>query len=555
MLSHLQIKNLVLIEQMSLSFSNGFNVLTGETGAGKSLIATSLDLLLGKRATSNLVRKGAEEAEVEGIFLIADEPGVKARLKDAGLPEDDELLIRRIIPAEGRHRVFVNGKLASLSVLAELTRGLASLMGQHEQLDLFDNRHQLYLIDGFAGHDKLIDQMADAYLTYQQKKKSLEELRGKEKDRTGRIDYLRFQRSELETAAPVPGEVAQLEEELNLLKHQTTLLETTSRCAEELYETDASVFERLGQIASAVESLTRFDNSLGDDARQLQEATILVEEAARNLGAYAQKLDADPTRLDEVHERLETLSRLARKHGIGEEDLPGLLQDIVDELETLEGFEHSAQQLEKECEQARVAALTMARKLSASRAAAAKKLSRAVSAELADLSFAKAVFTARLESDDTSIGEGGIDRAEYVVALNPGEGAFPLRQVASGGELSRIMLAVKRALAGVGPVGTYVFDEVDAGIGGAVAVAVGKKLAMVSKHHQLICISHLPQIAAMADAHFHVSKTQKGNRTQTKVKTLTDDDRTLEISRMLGGDADNSKMLAAAGELLKNKAG
>jgi DNA repair protein RecN (Recombination protein N) len=555
MLSHLQIKNLVLIERMSLSFSNGFNVLTGETGAGKSLIATSLDLLLGKRATSNLVRKGADEAEVEGIFLIADEPEVKARLKDAGLPDDDELLIRRIIPADGRHRVFVNGKLASLSVLAELTRGLASLMGQHEQLDLFDTRHQLYLIDGFAGHDRLLEQMTDVYMTYQQKKKSLDELKGKEKDRTGRIDYLRFQLSELETVAPVPGEVTQLEEELNLLKHQTTLLETTSRCAGQLYETDESVYERLGQIASAVESLTRFDSSLESDVRQLQEATILVEEAARSLGAYSQKLDADPARLDEVHQRLEILSRLARKHGIAEDELPRLQQEIVSELETLEGFEHNEKQLEKECEQARETALATAQKLSASRATAAKKLSRAVSSELADLSFEKAEFSAKLVRDDAYIGEGGIDRAEFLVALNPGEGAFPLKQVASGGELSRIMLAVKRALAGVGPVGTYVFDEVDAGIGGAVAVAVGKKLSMVSAHHQLICISHLPQIAAMADAHFHVSKTQKGNRTHTEVKTLTESDRVLEISRMLGGDADNSKMLAAAGELLKNKTG
>ncbi|MBN2525205.1 MAG: DNA repair protein RecN [Deltaproteobacteria bacterium] len=554
MLSHLQIKNLVLIEEMSLSFSPGFNVLTGETGAGKSLIATSLDLLLGKRASSNLVRKGAQEAEVEGIFDIADEPEVKERLQLAGLPDDDELLIRRIIPAEGRHRVFVNGKLASLAVLSQLTEGLASVMGQHEQLDLFENRHQLYLIDGFANHENLVRQMKDAFHGYQLARDSLFELQGKEKDRTSRIDYLRFQLEELIAAAPEMGEVERLEKELSILKHQTTLLETTSRCAEELYESDASIFERLGQLAGSLESLTRFDATLEDDAKQLHEATIIVEEAARNLSAYSQRLDTDPARLDEVQERLETLSKLARKHSISEDDLPKLQADLEQELNELEGFELNEQRLVKECERSRQKALEAARALSESRARAAQTLGKTVSGELADLSFEKAVFSASLDTDENALGDSGMDRAEFTVELNPGEGAWPLRQVASGGELSRIMLAVKRALAGVGPVGTYVFDEVDAGIGGAVAVAVGKKLAIVSEHHQLICISHLPQIAAMADAHFHISKTQKGHRTHTQVMRLESNQRVVELSRMLGGDADNKKMLAAAKELLKTSA-
>ncbi|MBN2718964.1 MAG: DNA repair protein RecN [Deltaproteobacteria bacterium] len=554
MLSHLQIKNLVLIEEMSLTFSSGFNVLTGETGAGKSLIATSLDLLLGKRASSNLVRKGAQEAEVEGIFDIADEPEVKARLADAGIPDDDELLIRRIIPADGRHRVFVNGKLSSLSVLAELTAGLASVMSQHEQQDLFDNRHQLYLVDGFAGHDRLRQEMAAAHAGYVDAKRALDALHGKEKDRTGRIDYLRYQLSELDDVAPKAGEGAALEAELGVLKHQTTLLETTSRCAESLYESDDSVFERLGQITSALTSVARFDSTLETDARQLQEATIIVEETARSLSAYSQRLDTDPGRLDDVQARLEALFRLARKHGVTEDELPQLREKLAGELETLEGFEHSEQKLATDCDMARKKALVAARALSESRIRAAKKLGATVSAELADLSFAKAEFSVVITGDESNLSEAGMDRAEFTVALNPGEGAWPLRQVASGGELSRIMLAVKRALAGVGPVGTYVFDEVDAGIGGAVAVAVGKKLALVASHHQLICISHLPQIAAMADAHFHISKTQKGNRTRTELVQLAADRRVIEISRMLGGDADNSKMLAAARELLKTSA-
>lgn len=554
MLSHLQIKNLVLIEQMSISFSAGYNVLTGETGAGKSLIATSLDLLLGKRASSNLVRKGAEEAEVEGIFYIADEQKVKKRLRDAGLPEDDELLIRRIIPADGRHRVFVNGKLASLSVLAELTEGLASVMGQHEQHQLFDPQQQLFLIDGFAKHEQIVREARASFVAYQEAQEAFEALQSKEKDRSSRIDYLRFQLEELTAAAPEKGEVETLEKELNVLKHQSTLLETTSKCAQELYESDNSIFERLGQLSRELESITRFDNALVEDAKQLAEATIIVEESARSIGAYSQKLEADPGRLDEVQNRLEVLSRLARKHGVAEEELTALVKTLETELTSLESFEHSEKRLASVCEETRAKAISSATKLSKSRLKAAKKLSQKVSAELVDLSFEKAKFEATLVSDSATLGPSGMDRAEFVVELNPGEGAYPLKHVASGGELSRMMLAVKRALAGVGPVGTYVFDEVDAGIGGAVAVAVGKKLAFVAQHHQLICISHLPQIASMADAHFHISKTQKGNRTHTEVRKLEAKNRVFEISRMLGGDATNKKMLDAAKELLKSSA-
>ncbi|MBN2342714.1 MAG: DNA repair protein RecN [Deltaproteobacteria bacterium] len=554
MLSFLQIKNLVLIEEMSLSFSSGFNVLTGETGAGKSLIATSLDLLLGKRASSNLVRKGAAEAEVEGIFDIADEHDVKQRLIAAGLPADDELLIRRIIPADGRHRVFVNGKLASLSVLAELTDGLASVMGQHEQHHLFDPQHQLFLVDGYASHDALLAEMAETYRTYRDTQKTLEDLRNKEKDRSGRIDYLRFQLEELHHLSPNTGESEQLEQELGILKHQSTLLETTGRCASELYESDNSIFERLSQLSNALDAITRYDAALETDARQLAEATILIEDVARSLSAYSQNMDADPERLDDVQSRLEQLSRMSRKHGVSADDLPDFITSLDNELAALESYEHNEKRLVAETKKALESAMSCAKKLSTSRKKAALKLSKNISTELVDLSFEKAEFSTTIQFDEASLGADGADRAAFVVELNPGEGAHPLKQVASGGELSRIMLAVKRALAGVGPLGTYVFDEVDAGIGGAVANAVGKKLAYVAKHHQLICISHLPQIASMADAHFHISKTQKGNRTHTEVRRLESENRVTEISRMLGGDATNKKMLAAARELLKSSA-
>lgn len=554
MLSHLQIKNLVLIEQMSLEFAAGFNVLTGETGAGKSLIATSLDLLLGKRASSNLVRKGAQEAEVEGIFDIADEEDIKSRLAHAGLPPDDELLIRRIIPNEGRHRVFVNGKLASLSVLAQLTDGLASVMGQHEQHHLFDNNHQLYLVDGFARHPKLLDKMTSSYAKYQDAKAAYQTLRDKEKDRSSRIDYLRFQLDELNNISPTTGEYESLEKELEILKHQSTLLETTSECAAQLYDLDNSIFERLSHVTRSLESITKYDSSLTENAAALAEATLIIEDAARSVSAYSRNLDTDTSKIDDVHQRLETITRLARKHGVAPNDLCQLQESLQKELSSLEGFEQNEKQLQQQCEQTKIAAHQAAATLSKKRQSAAIKLGKKISEELADLSFDKASFSATCTPNDKFLSDTGFDKIEFVVELNAGEGAYPLKQVASGGELSRMMLAVKRALAGVGPVGTYVFDEVDAGIGGAVAIAVGKKLAFVAKHHQLICISHLPQIAAMADAHFHISKTQKENRTHTQVSKLEQKKRVVEISRMLGGDTNNQKMLAAAKELLKNSA-
>jgi len=550
MLTHLRVRDLVLIEELDLRLSPGFNVLTGETGAGKSLVVTALDLLLGRRASSELVRRGADEAEVEGLFDISDEPGVRARLVEAGLPADDELLIRRVIPADGRHRCYVNGKLSSLGVLSSLAEGLASVMGQHEHHTLLDPASQLALLDDFGGHGALVAEMRRLADASTEAGRRYSELRSREQDRAARIDFIRFQIGEIDDLAPRPGEFEELEREIALLRHQGELLEAARVGADELYERDGSIFERLGSLGRSLDDVARFDPTLAEDARSLGEAAVLVEEAARRLAGYGHDLDADPGRLEQLEERREGLARLLRKHRT---DLDGLLElrgELGRELEMLSRFEESIAEAEAELARTRDRAATHAAQLTAARRKTGAELGRAVTVELTGLSFEKGRFEVQIEPAPGEPGPTGADVVEFLVALNPGEGTHPLRKVASGGELSRLMLAIRRVAAGVGPVGTYVFDEVDAGIGGAVATAVGRVLAEVASHHQVVCITHLPQISGIAEAHFRVTKSGRKGRTVTRVERLEDEQRVEELARMIGGDRVTAKARAAAGELL-----
>ena len=551
MLAHLKVRDLVLIDELDLEFSPGFNVLTGATGAGKSLVVTALDLLLGRRGQSGLVRRGANEAEIEGLFDIDDEPEVKCRLKDAGLPVHDELLVRRIIPAKGRHRCYINGKLASLGVLSSLADGLASVMSQHEHHALLDPPQQLALLDGFGRFEVRIGAMGKAYNALRECELRLSNLKQKEKDRSGRLDYLHFQLKEIRDLAPSPNELETLDKEIELLRHQEVLQNTTRHAADELYECDRSIYERLGSLCNDLESIARFDKTLEDDARQLAEATVLVEETARSLSSYGRDRDTDPNNLENMEERREQLRHLTRKHGT---DLPGVIalsDELTVEIETLEKYKDSLTSLETSVKELTDHALKHAETLTKERRKAAVKLSKAVTAELIGLSFERAEFKVNIVTDKTTITASGIDTVEFTVALNPGEGVHPLRKVASGGELSRMMLGIRRVLVGVGPVGTYVFDEVDAGISGAVAMAVGKRLRETATGHQVICITHLPQISALAETHFHVSKQEQNGRTTSKVVRLNAEERINEVAKMLGGNHITPGIKAAAKDLFK----
>ncbi len=546
---------MVLIDELDLALSPRFNVLTGETGAGKSLVVTALDLLLGRRASGELVRLGATEAEVEGLFDISDEPEVRARLEEAGIPADDELLIRRVIPASGRHKCYVNGRLSSLGVLSSLAEGLARVTSQHEQHALTDGGNRLLLLDGYGGLTEAREQMRALHDALQEKREALDALKGRAQDRASRLDYLRYQLEEIDALKPAPGELETLETDIARFRHREQLVAAANQTAEELYEQEGAIFDRLGALADTVEAAARHDATIAPSAEALRDAAALVEDTARFLGKYGRGLDSDPEGLTEMEDRREALTGLLRKHGTDLNGVIALQDTIAKEIATLESYEEALDGAEQSVKDAAAQADAHAVKLSRERKKAGRRLSKAVVSELMDLMFRQAGFEVSLSPTPKGLVSSGRDAVEFLVALNPGEGAHPVSKVASGGELSRLMLAIKRALAGVGPVGTYIFDEVDAGIGGPVASAVGRKLQEVASHHQVICITHLPQIAGMADVHYSVTKDADKGRTKTAVHKLESDQRVEEISRMLAGDQVTETTRAAATELLESSGG
>lgn len=549
MLSSLRVRDLVLIDELDLTLSPKLNVLTGETGAGKSLVASAVDLLLGRRGSQELVRRGREEAEVEGLFDISDEPEVKERLSEAGLPQDDELLIRRVIPAKGKHKCFVNGRLSSLGVLSHLAEGLARVTSQHEQHSLADPASRLLLLDGFGKLFSSVEEMGRLWDELETARRALEALNNRERDRALRLDYLKFQQEELDRVDPKLDEMTEIEAELAKLKSLDLLMSVSRRTAEILYEGDDAVYEKLSVAAAALEEASRRDEALAKSADTLADAAASVEDVARFVSKYERSLEGDPRRLEELEDRREILTALCRKHGAELDGIIALRALFAEEIRTLESFEEEKHGAIKKVQALQKKADLHAEKLSKERKKAARRLCSAVVKELKDLMFSEPGFEIRIETDK-GLTRSGRDTADFFVALNPGEGAHALQKTASGGELSRLMLAVKRALAGVGPVGTYIFDEVDSGIGGPVASAVGRKLKEVSSCHQVICITHLPQIAGMADAHFFVSKKAEDGRTASEIRRMNRAERIEELARMLAGDKVTDKTRAAAKELI-----
>ncbi len=553
MLVEFRVRDLVLIEDLSLALAPGLNVLTGETGAGKSLVAQAVGLLLGRKAEPDIVRRGAEAAEVEGLFDVSDEPAVKESLAHAGLPAGDELLVRRIVPAEGRQRCFLNGRLASLPLLSEIAHHLASFAGQHEHLSLLEPARQRDLLDARGALEGRRAEMSRLAAAATAAAARLEGLRAKDRDRAARLDYLSYQLKEIEDLSPAPDELESLAREAERLRHLAFLVETARRAVDGLYEGEGAAYERLSGLARDLERAAQHDPSLAAPARAIADAAAAVEETARSLAGYGAEEEDAPGRLETVEARRAALEALTRKHGL---PLPEVLRrkdEIAAEVADLGRYEEALAEAESALAAAREAARSCAEALSESRRRAASSLSAAVTAECRDLAMAGASFKVQVAREEGEPGPAGFDAVEFLVALNPGEGAHPLRRVASGGELSRLMLAVRQALSGVGPKGTYVFDEVDAGVGGAQAALVGRKLRDVGRHHQVICITHLPQIAGLADTHFAVRKKVEGGRTQTSVLSLRADERVEEIARMIGGETVSDRTRAAARDLMRRR--
>ena len=560
MLTCLRVRHFAIIDEVEVELGPGLNVVTGETGAGKSILVDALELVLGGKGSGDIVRTGEKTAEVEALFEVGPDPQMRARLEAAGLEPEEELVIRRVVHAGGRTRAYVNGRLATAGQLATIAAGIADISSQHEHHSLVDAASHLHYLDAFGRLERQRAAVAEAYGALSDAARAVQALIDAQRDRGEREDLLRFQIREIEELEPQPGEDDELSEERERLRHAERLATVAGQAEEGLYAADDALCSQLSRIAGEVRSASRLDPKLGSLAEMLEAAQTQLEEAASDLGRYARDVSLDPDRLGEVEERLDRLGRLMRKYGGTVEAVLAHRSTAEDELDRLERHEEALAEAEK----ARTAALEKAREvaiaLRKARRQVSEKLGKAISGELGSLGMGDArvlVEVAPLEGrgaelvvDGARLSPTGIDRAEFLIAPNRGEEARPLRKVASGGELSRALLAIKRVLADLGPAGLYVFDEVDSGVGGAIAEVIGRKLAEVATHHQVLCITHLPQIAVYGDAHYHVHKEVVDGRTRSAIRRLRDEERLEEIARMLGGVKITRRTRDAAAEML-----
>ncbi len=562
MLTCLRIRDLAIIESLDVELGPGLNIITGETGAGKSIIVDALELVLGGKGKAELVRTGAAQAEVEALFDLGDDESLREQLSALGVEHGRELVIRRVLTPNGRTRAFVNGRLATAQQLSELARGLADISSQHEHHTLTNPTTHLGYLDAFAKLDSQRESVEQAYTAVKRAHDALRELETHLSERAQREDLLRYQVREIEEVAPRLGEEAELVEQRDRLKHADRLMRLAGDAADALYDRDGSICEALALACHHVDEACALDPSLRELNAQLEGARAQLEEAARELGRYTRGVQADPATLADLEERLHALAKLKRKYGGTLEAVAEHLTHAKRELAAFDDVEGATAERRAAYESALEVASKQARKLSKQRRQAAGKLAAAISEELAALGMGGARITVEvsalegrsgeLEVDGARLSPSGIDRAELLIAPNKGEVPRSLSKIASGGELSRAMLAIKRVLAGLGPAGMYVFDEVDSGVGGAVAEVIGRKIRDVAQHRQVLCITHLPQIAVFGDAHLKVEKTVVGERTISTVRRLKKPEQEGEIARMLGGLKITAKTRAAAAEMLRD---
>jgi len=548
MIRYLAIRNLAVIESVAVDFEQSFNILTGETGAGKSILVEAVGLLLGGRATHDLIRTGEDVGTVEALFETAD---------------GDELIVRREITSAGRSRAFINGALATAAALKDLSNRLVELHGQHEHQQLLDPSQHLALLDTWAGLDAARTAVAAAHATVRGFREQLDRLRMDDRERAARLDLVEFQLGELQRANLQAGEDESLAADRQLLRSADTIQRLCSEGYAELYDTEQAALVALGHVWKRVGELAAIDPRFAPylDARDGIKAQL--EDLAFTLRDFASGIDASPGRLQQVEDRLALIERLKRKHGGTLEEAIAHRDRLAAEYRALTGGESSITEVEEHLRESGMSFLNLARELSASRAKAAGRFGHMIESELAELAMERTRFEVRLTTGDADDHwtDAGIDTGEFFLSPNVGEELRPLARIVSGGELSRVMLALK-TLGGSGGTAsdagggqrmagkTLIFDEVDAGIGGRVASVVGEKLAALGDRYQVLCITHLPQIAACGRTHFLIEKRVQGSRTVTSVARLAEEARVTEIARMMGGSAAGAKAIDSARELL-----
>ncbi len=557
MLSFLRISGLALIEELELPLGPGFTVITGETGAGKSILVDALGLLRGGRARTDLVRTGRDEAQVEALWSLPPDDERLVNLAAQGRQVDEGLLVRRIVPRSGKGRTYLGGGLATVSELAETVGGLIDITSQHDQQSLMDPESQMAILDAFADNGALLEDMQAAHELLKQAEADVAVFEADARTRAEREDFLRFQIRELEEANLVAGEDELLKVERERVKGAEKFLLAATRGEQVLYSDETAAVGMIGSVARELEMLGRIDPDFASAAERLAEAQSLVEDVARDLGRYASAVKVDSMRLEQIEDRLYLLGRLARKHGGTLEAALNSRDQLSHALDELGAYEDSLAERRQTLARARERAETLATELGLRRRQVARGLGKAIDETLHDLGLkgARVLVDVEDKGPKEGLGARGQDRVCFQFAPNAGEPPRPLAKIASGGELSRVMLAVKQALARADRTATYVFDEVDTGVGGAVAEVIGIKLRTIAAQRQVFAVTHLAQIAAFADRHLKVEKHTEAGRTFVRVHQLNERDREDEMARMLGGLEPSAEATEHARHMLRRARG
>ena len=565
MLVELHIRNFAIIDEVALEFGPGLNVLSGETGAGKTIVMNAMGLLIGGRASPEMIRIDSKEALVEGLFELEGENPAPDVAQALGEETRREILIKRIIAEGGRSRVLINDELGTVQNLARIGSNLVQVYGQHEQQSLLRTEAHLPILDRYAGLEAALGEYRNVYRHARELHQRLDELERRRRERDNLLDLARFRVTELERAALTAGEDEELAANRAILANAAKLSSAAHDAEQLLYGVDGAAIDSIARAQARLAEAAGLDSSLGEPLELIASARASLEEAARMLGSYAQRIEADPARLEQIDDRLQELQRLKRKYGGSIEAAIEILSRSRAEISELEGMEESRADAEAELTRVLDDLWRLARDLSTRRHRSADELKRRMDAELKTLEMRNAAFEVRFASssdgetafarDGATLGLDGCDSIEFYLSPNLGQPAMPLGKIASGGELSRVMLALKSLEARKRSVATLIFDEVDAGIGGGVAEVVGRKLKQLAKFHQVLCVTHLPKIAAFADKHFVVEKEQRRGTTVSRVSALDRGERVEEVARMLGGVEITDKIRRAARELVERAQG
>lgn len=561
MLIELKVKNFAIIENLALNFGPGLNILSGETGAGKSILLKSLSLLMGEKGEADVVRSGVDHAVIEGYFDLSKRPDVLAALEDMGLDVTDEtLVVRRIVSAHGKGKVYLNGALSPLGSLRGIVAPLITLTGKQtpliEMTGQHDNRHlqsrayHLEILDMYSGTWTLRVDFEKQFQHLRELDNEIARLREADRSREQRLDFLKYQRDEIEALELKPGEEEELQSRVSRMRNSARLIEFVSSSVDSLYSNDDAVMVALHQVLQRGTELGAVDPELAARLKPLGEAKALLEDAVLELREYGRKLDADPELLNQLEERLSSVRKLQKKFGQSVEEILKAHREMADEIDTLEKYEETLRGLEDERKKLAKSLTKLAKELHERRTNGAQLLEKGVNDELADLNMKGVVFSVAVQWQDEISATGQSD-VEFMIQASKKDEPKPMAKIASGGELSRILLALKRVVGSSDRPRTYLFDEVDTGVSGQTAEKVGKKLKAISKGQQLICVTHLPQVASFADQHFLIEKTpQKGGGMRMSVNELPKDERVKEIARLISGEKISQTSLEHARQLL-----